>query len=75
MSHTCDSNRCRILQSWSRSSKRSNLPPNDSFLSLSTEMVEILGLRAKVSFLWTKRRGNKIEALPLKGVQDYLYYH
>ena len=41
-------NRCRILQSCSRSRKHHDLPPNDSSLNLGTEMVEISRLEVRV---------------------------
>ena len=56
-----DSSRCRILQSCSRSRKRSKLLPYDSFLSLGIEMLKFLGLEARILSLNYKRKVAKVK--------------
>ena len=62
---------CRKLQHHSRSHKHHDLSPDDSFSSLSTEMVEISGLEVRVFSLDYRERMtrlNFIETLTPKKV-------
>ena len=63
-----NSNQCRELQSHNGSYKHHDLPSDDSSLCLSTEMVEISRVEAKVLSLDWRGKWKNIETLTIKVV-------